>query len=66
MHHCLKHIALQSAIDRLLNISQLLHNTLLAIILSDIEQLLTRYMNKMRKHFSKMHWDDGAEGQFEI
>jgi DnaJ-domain-containing protein 1 len=46
----------------IINISTSLRDVVCELLLRDIEQLLDRYLRKMRKSFSRMHWDeDGGE-----
>ena len=46
----------------IINISTLMRDVVCELFLRDIEQLLDRYLRKMRKSFSRMHWDeDGGE-----
>ena len=55
-HHLDEILCLLAAIARFMK------ETILELLLSDLEILLDRYMKKMRKVFARMHWEDEMEG----
>jgi hypothetical protein len=54
--------AVEGLLVDMMSVSRFVREVLCEIILRDIEILSARYMRKMRKSFSKMHWDDEGEG----
>lgn len=53
--------ALECLLVDMMSVSRFIREVVCEIILRDVEALTARYMKKMRKSFSKMHWDDEGE-----
>lgn len=45
----------------MMSVSRFIREVICEIVLRDLEHLTARYMRKMRKSFSRMHWDDDGE-----
>ena len=44
------------------SISALYRDVVCEVVLRDLQNLVERYIKKMRKSFARMHWDEDAEG----
>jgi len=53
--------AIENCLGELHKISLFFRDVVCEMLLRDIETLLTRYLSKMRKSFSRMYWDDDLD-----
>jgi hypothetical protein len=51
-------VLLEAILAEHTHISDFMREVICELVLRDIEQLLERYMRKMRKSFSRMYWDE--------